>query len=93
MTKKRIFGAGCILLIGLAVFLRFFMLGKAPVGINIDEAGCGYDAWCIANFGVDRFWYRLPVYFVNFGQGQNALYTYLYAGLLKLTGARRSSLP
>lgn len=86
MTKKRIFAAGCIVLIGLAVFLRFFMLGKAPAGINIDEAGCGYDAWCIANFGVDRFWYRLPVYFVNFGQGQNALYTYLYACVLKLTG-------
>lgn len=84
--KKVLFAAGCVFLLGLAVFCRFFWLGRIPSGVFIDEAGKGYDAWCIANFGVDRFWYRLPVYFVNFGQGQDALYTYLYALILKLTG-------
>lgn len=85
--KKNIwFAAGCVLIGALAVFLRFYRLGLVPSGIHIDEAGMGYDAWCIANFGMDRYQNSYPLYFINFGQGQNALYTYLYALILKITG-------
>ena len=70
----------------LAVFLNCYRLGDVPYGIHIDEAGMTYDAYSIANYGVDRFVKHFPVYFINFGGGQNALYTYLAALVIKLVG-------
>ena len=52
----------------------------------------GYDAWCIAHFGVDRYLMKFPVYFTNFGTGQNALYTYLCAICIKILGYSRFTL-
>ena len=69
-----------------AITVHFFMLDKIPGGWNVDEAGTAYDAWCIANYGVDRYRYSYPVYFVNFGGGQSAMYTYMTAVLIKLFG-------
>ena len=88
MNKKTlpVFGAACGGIVLLAVFTRMYLLGQVPSGMHIDEAGMGYDAWCLANYGVDRYLQQLPVHFINFGHGQNALYTYLYALLLKITG-------
>lgn len=88
MSKKKNiwFAAGCVFIGLVAVFVRFYRLGQIPYGIHIDEAGMGYDAWCIANYGMDRYQNSYPLYFINFGQGQNALYTYLYALILKITG-------
>lgn len=71
---------------GIAVFMHFFRLGDVPYGIHIDEAGMGYDAYCLANYSVDRYLNRFPVYMINFGGGQSALYTYLTALLIKITG-------
>ena len=36
-----------------AVFLHFYALDKIPMAWHPDEAGSDYDAWCIANYGVD----------------------------------------
>ncbi len=74
-----------ILLIG-AILLTYH-IEKVPYGLHVDEAGAFYDAISISKYGVDRYLYRLPVYFINFGGGQNALYTYLAAILMKLFGA------
>ncbi len=52
-------------------------MGEIPYGIHVDEAGMAYDAYSLKNFGVDRYLAINPVYFINFGGGQNALYTYL----------------
>ncbi len=77
--------------LGLAVLLvlffatRLYRFGEVPAGFHIDEIGASYDAQCIAHFGVDRYQVRFPVYFQNFGAGQNALYTYLGALLFKFT--------
>jgi len=60
--------------------------GKIPIGMNVDEAGTAYDAFCIANYGVDRFLYNNPVYTINYGGGQSVLYTYLAAALIKILG-------
>lgn len=70
----------------LAIVLNTYRLGDIPKGIHIDEAGMVYDAYSIANFGVDRFLKHMPVYFINFGGGQNALYTYLTALVIKVFG-------
>lgn len=82
ITKnKKVFLLAGLLLVNL--FMHFYMLAQIPYGINVDEMGTGYDAWCIANFGVDRFLKSFPVYFINYCDGQSALYTYLCAILIK----------
>ena len=65
---------------------RLWQLTTLPFGMHIDEAGMAYDAWCLAQYGVDRYLKSWPVYLINFGGGQNALYTYLCAGLFKIFG-------
>lgn len=72
-----------VIIIGINLFLHSYRLSSIPHGINVDEMGTGYDAWCIANFGVDRFLKSFPVYFINYCDGQSALYTYLCAILIK----------
>lgn len=68
---------------------RLFRLKVVPFGahvMHIDEIGAAYDAFCISNFGVDQYLYKFPVYFKCFGEGQNALYTYLAAIVFKIAG-------
>lgn len=67
-------------------FLLTFRVTEIPVPFNVDEAGMAYDAQSLANYHVDRFLNRFPVYLVNFGGGQSALYAYLAAVLIKLFG-------
>lgn len=59
---------------------------SVPYGVHIDEAGMGYDAWCMANYGVDRFQMSYPVYLTNFGGGQSSLYAFLCMLLIKIFG-------
>ena len=75
-----------IVIFAFSVFILTFRLSSVPEGLHVDEAGSLYDAICISKYGVDRFLYKLPVYFVNFGGGQNALYTYLAALMVKIFG-------
>ena len=70
----------------LALFLNAYKLGIVPKGINVDEAGMVYDAYCISGWGVDRFLKHLPVFFINFGGIQSALYTYLTSIIIKVLG-------
>ena len=85
--KKRILEIIIVSLIFiLALFLRTYQLGEIPKGIHIDEAGMAYDAFCLGNFGVDRYLNRFPVYLLNYGAGQSALYAYLAAIFVKFLG-------
>lgn len=76
-----------VLILLLALFLNFYKLGEVPRGIHVDEAGMAYDAYNIANYGVDRFANHLPPYFIGFGAIQSAFYTYLTAILIKIVGS------
>lgn len=71
-----------------ALFLvtRLWRITTLPSNLHIDEASIAYDAWCLANYGVDRYLKSWPVYLINFGGGQNVLYCYILAGLFKLFG-------
>ena len=90
MTKRQrdrvyylILGAVTVLFL----FTRLFRLDSVPftaTGMHVDELGAAYDSFCIANYGVDQYLYRFPVYFKCFGEGQNALYTYLAAIIFKI---------
>ena len=76
----------------LAAILRIFRLTRTPDALHFDEASVGYNAWCIAHYGVDRYLNVMPVYVQNLGGGQNPLYTYSAALLLKLFGRGEISL-
>lgn len=86
LDRKKLYylAAGAILLCCLAT--RLWRLDTLPSGIHFDEAGMAYDAWCLSQYGVDRYLTSWPVYLNNFGGGQSVLYAYLCAGLFKLFG-------
>ena len=70
----------------IALFVHLFQITKIPAGIHVDEMGMGYDAWCLAHFGVDRYLKAYPAYLMNFGGGQSALYAYLCIPFVKWLG-------
>lgn len=73
------------LFIFIGVLLRFVYL-EYPYGINLDEAIAGYDAWCLAHYGVDQHLNSYPVYLKSWGSGQSALYAYLSAPFIYIFG-------
>lgn len=75
--------AGLIALFGIT---RLWQLGTLPLGVHIDEAGMAYDAWCLANFGVDRHLKSWPVYLNNFYSGQSSLYAFVCALVFRIGG-------
>ena len=76
----------CLLIIAIGIFVTIYELDKLPMGIHVDEAGMAYDSMSIANYGVDRYLNKLPVYLINFGGGQSAMYAYIAAVLIKIFG-------
>ncbi len=85
--NSRQFKVGAIIIvIFLAVFTRFYKITTILNGLHVDEAGMAYDAFTLANYGVDRYLNSFPVYMINFGGGQSALYTYLAALIVKVVG-------
>lgn len=73
----------------ITVFMHVYKICDIPFGLNVDEAGAAYDALNIARYGVDRWLNSYPVYFTNYGDGQNALYIYMTAVLIKLFGVSK----
>ena len=67
-------------------FSRLYLFGLIPSTMHIDEAATAYNAFSIANSGVDRYTNIFPIYFLNFEGGQSALYTYLAALFIKIFG-------
>lgn len=74
------------------VFIHCFQIGSVPCGINVDEMGMGYDAWCLSHYGTDRYLNSFPVYLINFSGGQSALYAYLCAPLVYMFGISATTL-
>ncbi len=52
-----------------AAFLRLYRLGEVPLGLQQDEASIGYEAYILANFGIDRNGYHFPIYPITWGCG------------------------
>lgn len=75
---------GVILII--AILSRVLFLTKFPFGIDQDEAGMMYDAYCMAEYGTDRFLNENPVYLINFGGGQSVMYAAIASLLIKVFG-------
>lgn len=68
------------------LFTRLLFLNEVPFGLHVDEAGMAYGAFSLANWGVDRYLNSYPVYLINYGDGQSALYAYMTMFLIKLFG-------
>ncbi len=45
-----------------ALLARTVYVWGCPAGINADEAFAGYEAWALANYGMDSAGYVFPVY-------------------------------
>lgn len=74
-----------LFILAFGVFVRSIW-PSYPFGLYSDEAIGGYDAWSLANYGVDGHLASYPVYFKSWGTGQSALYAYLAVPFIKLFG-------
>lgn len=75
-----------IIIAALAVWTRFYQLDTIPAPWHLDEAGMAYDAYGLAYWRVNRQMMHLPVYLLNYGDGQSVLYAYTTAVLIKIFG-------
>ena len=81
--KHKEFAIFFICMIG--VFL-FHLCSYNRFGYYVDEIGSMYDAYCISNFGVDRWLQSYPIHFLNYGDGQSAIFVYILSFLFQLFG-------
>lgn len=75
-----------LLFIVILFFTVVYKFGKIPTYLGCDEAGMAYDAYCISEYGTDRYMNQYPLYLTNFGQGQSVLCAYLAAFFIKILG-------
>lgn len=67
-----------LLILTLAIFLRFYKLGDIPIGFNDDEAAFGYNAYSVLTTGRDEWGKFLPFpAFESFGDWKLIAYLYL----------------
>ncbi len=86
MTRKLLTTLFILLAIGLAVATRFYLLGKAPAGLYLDEAGQGYSAYSILKTGKDEFGKVMPIVFRSFIDFKTPVYIYLVVPLIPVFG-------
>jgi 4-amino-4-deoxy-L-arabinose transferase-like glycosyltransferase len=83
-----------VLILVLAGFLRVIYFGKAPSGLNQDEAVNAWNAYCLLKTGQDQVGVRWPVFYMRgIGGNWSPLYIYLLIpfemiGGLSITTAR-----
>ncbi|HWA52036.1 MAG TPA: glycosyltransferase family 39 protein [Patescibacteria group bacterium] len=70
----------------LAFITRFYLLGKAPAGLYLDEAGQGYSAYSILKTGKDEFGRSFPIVFRSFTDFKTPVYIYLIVPLIPIFG-------
>lgn len=75
-----------LIILIIAILSRIILIDKYPNGIHEDEAGMMYDAYCLAEYGTDRYLNENPVYLINFGGGQSVLYAAIASFFIKIFG-------
>lgn len=73
-----------VLLSGVAA--RTYKPLATPAGFDQDEMSEAYESYSLLKTGADRWGYRLPVYFVGWGSGQNVLQAYATVPVIALFG-------
>lgn len=91
--KTRRIEIAAFFILATGFFLRLYALGRTPYGLNQDEASIGYEAFTLANYGVDRYGNPWPVYPITWGSGGGSpLMIYLAVITTKLFGCNVLSL-
>jgi len=75
-----------ILIVALAVFLRYYQFPSLPGGLHPEEASAGYESYALLLHGTDQWGNRWPVYFPAWGSGQSVLLSYLNIPFIKVFG-------
>ena len=76
-----------LLILLLAIILRFWQLGQNPPSLTWDEAAWGYNAYSLGVDGKDEFGRFLPLnYLESFGDFKPPMYAYLDVVPIKLFG-------
>ena len=75
-----------LLIITIAVVTRFYLLGEAPHGLYLDEAGQGYSAYSLLKTGKDEFGKPYPFVFRSFLDFKTPVYIYMIVPLIDLFG-------
>lgn len=70
----------------LAFVTRFYLLGSAPKGLYVDEAGQGYSAYSILLTGKDEFGKAFPIVFRSLTDFKTPVYIYLIVPLINIFG-------
>ncbi len=70
----------------IGIFFRFYKIGDSPVGIYVDEASIGFNAYSILKTGKDEYGKFMPVMFRSFATFQSPVYTYLTVPFVYLFG-------
>lgn len=83
MSKNKII---FLLIIVLAIFLRFYNLSNIPPSASLDEASIGYNAYSILNTGLDEYGTRFPILLRAYDDWRPALYVYLTIPFIKIFG-------
>src|SRR3989344_3855490 len=68
----------------LGFITRFYLLGKAPAGLYLDEAAQGYNAYSILETGKDEFGKSFPIVFRSFADFKTPVYIYLIVPLIPI---------
>lgn len=79
----------CIILLTIfigALFLRIYKLDQVPASLNWDEVDAGYNAYTIANWGVDEWGHKFPLVFQSFYDDKHPVHIYITAGFVKFFG-------
>ncbi len=69
-----------------AVFLRVYKLDQIPPSLNWDEVAAGYNAYTIANWGVDEWGHKFPLVFQSFYDDKHPVHIYIAAAFIKVFG-------
>ncbi len=75
-----------ILIISLALFLRFVKLTENPVGLTLDETGIGYDAYSILKTGHDEYGQFMPLAFRSIDDYKPPVLIYLMVPSIAVFG-------
>lgn len=74
------------LIVILAGFLRFYKLDQIPASLNWDEIAAGYNAYTIANWGMDEYGNKFPTVFKSFADDKHPVHIYLTSIVVKIFG-------
>jgi uncharacterized membrane protein len=86
IKKLNIFTVFITSIIFFSFLLRLYKLDQLPVGLNVDEASNGYDAFSLGYNGRDQHGNLLPIMFKSFHDWVSPLLTYLTVPFVKIFG-------